>query len=73
MTITTQSNSGICSSGVQVIFRAYLRPRPTEGKERIVVFDMRAALLQQFDDGERGRLAQVVDVALVGHAEHQDA
>src|ERR1022692_633888 len=39
----------------------------------IVVADLSAFLLQQFDDGERGRLAQIIDVSLVGHAQNQDA
>ena len=42
------------------------------GEEGIVVGDHGALFAQQFDDGERRRLAQVVDVALVGQAEHQD-
>src|ERR1035441_3122118 len=36
------------------------------GKVRIVVGHDGAPLAQQLDDGQRGRLAQVVDVALVG-------
>ena len=42
------------------------------GEVGIVVGDDCALLAKQFDDGERRRLAQVVDVALVGQAEDQD-
>ena len=40
---------------------------------RIGVADDRAALRQQLEDVERRRLAQVVDVALVGDADHVHA
>ncbi len=46
---------------------------PHRGEEWIVVFHLGPRLAQQLDDGERGRLAQVVDVALVGQPQHQDA
>ena len=42
------------------------------GEERIVIGDDGALGAEQLDDGERGRLAEVVDVALVGEAEDQD-
>ena len=42
------------------------------GEVGVVVGDDGALVAQQFDDGERGRLAQVVDVALVGQAQDQD-
>ena len=48
-------------------------PAADEGEKRVVVFDMRTALLQQFDNGECGRLAKVVYVAFVGHPQDQDA
>src|SRR5580692_618597 len=37
----------------------------------VVVFEVRAALLKQLHDLERGRFAQVVDVLFVRHAENQ--
>ena len=42
------------------------------GHERIVVADVRALLAQQLDDLQRRRLARVVDVGLVGHADDED-
>src|SRR5665213_697327 len=42
------------------------------GEEGIVVSDDGSSLAQQLNDGQRGRFAQVVDVALVGHAKDQD-
>src|ERR1700722_11955176 len=48
-------------------------PAADEGEKRIVVLNMRTALLQQLDDGECGRLAKVVDIAFVGHPQYQDA
>ena len=42
------------------------------GEVGVVVGDDGALFAQQLDDGERGRLAQVVDVALVGQAQHQN-
>ena len=43
------------------------------GEKRIVVEDLGSGLTQQFDDGERRRFAEIVDVALVGDAEDEDA
>ena len=43
-----------------------------EGKIRVVVADGRAFFLQQLDNRERGRLAQVVNIFLVGDAENQN-
>ena len=37
----------------------------------VVVGQLRALLLQQPDDVERGTLAEVLDVFLIGHAEHE--
>ena len=48
-------------------------PMADRGKKRIVVFDVSTQLLQQFDNGQRWRLSQVVVVALVGNSKHQDA
>ena len=42
------------------------------GEEGVVVGDDGALFAQQFNDGERGGLAQVVNVALVGEAEDED-
>ena len=42
------------------------------GEVRIVVGDDSAFVAQQLEDGQRRRLAQVVDVALVGQAQDQD-
>ena len=42
------------------------------GEEGIVVGDDGALLAEQLDNGERGRFAEVVDVALVGEAEDED-
>src|SRR3974390_2491884 len=42
-------------------------PATDDRKVGIVVADLGAFLLQQFDDGQGGRLPQVVDVPLVGH------
>ena len=68
----TQSYCPRFSSGVHFMFRSYWRPLPDHGEVRIVVADLRSFFLQQFDDGEGGRFAQVVDVFLVGDAEDQD-
>src|SRR5258707_15843934 len=40
-------------------------------EKRIVVENDRAAPAKQLDNGERRRLAQVVDVLLISHAEYQ--
>ena len=40
------------------------------GEEGIVVTDIRAGALEEFEDGERGRFTQVVHVAFVGDAQH---
>src|SRR5215471_6770273 len=53
---------------LQVIFAA----AAYFGKVGIVVADNGAFLLQQLNDGQGGRFAQVIDVSFVGHAEYQD-
>jgi hypothetical protein len=48
-------------------------PAVTNGGEiRVVVGDDGAFFAEEFDDGERGGLAQIVNVALVGEAEDED-
>src|SRR5688572_7431691 len=42
------------------------------GHVRIVVRDLRTLIFQQSDHVERGTLAHVVDVTLVGHAENEN-
>jgi len=42
------------------------------GDERVVVLDRRPVMLQQLDQPQRGRLADVVHVLLVGQAQQQD-
>src|SRR5215469_4202431 len=49
-----------------------MTPAANGGEIRIVVADFSAALLQLFNDGERRRLPQVIDIFLVSHAQHQD-
>ena len=43
------------------------------GNERIAVIDARAPIAERLHDIERGTLARVIDVGLVGHAQHQDS
>src|ERR1019366_3958040 len=52
---------------LQVVFPAF----SDEGEVGIVVANLRSVFLQQFDDGERRRLAEIVDVFFVGHAEDE--
>src|ERR1700741_1216347 len=64
---------------IQILQRCALHPQliPSpashEWKVRIVVADFGARFSQQLDDCERGRFAQVVNIFLVGHAQHQYA
>ncbi len=43
------------------------------GEEWVVVADLGAGLAKQLDDGERRGFAEVIDIALVGEAEDEDA
>ena len=36
-----------------------------------MITDLRAVFLQKFNDGERRRLAQIIDVPLIGHTQHK--
>src|ERR1022692_749436 len=61
-----------------VQFRAFhlqivLASLADEREVGIVVADLGASLLQQFDDGEGGGLAQIIDIPFVGHAQDEDA
>src|SRR4051812_46373797 len=58
-----------CASHIQVVVAA----STNRGEVGIVVIDVRAALTELFNDSERRRLAQVIDVLLVGQAEHENA
>ena len=42
------------------------------GEVGVVVEDYGAAFAEQLEDGQRGRFAEIVDVALVGEAEDHD-
>src|ERR1035441_2119844 len=42
-------------------------------EERVVVENFGSGLAEQLDDGQRRRLAQIVDIALVGKAENKYA
>ena len=48
-----------------------LAAAPDKREVGVVIADRGALLLQQFDDGERRRLAQIVDVFLVRDAQNQ--
>src|SRR5439155_16837956 len=58
---------------VVALGRVFDGPEPVEIRDvRVVIRHLGAALAQQLDDLLRGRLAHVVDVRLVRHAEDQD-
>src|ERR1700722_12370829 len=52
---------------LQIVFSSLADEREV----RVVITHHRAIFLQQLDDGKRGGFAQVVDVFLVGYAQHQ--
>ena len=71
MTISTQSYWPRLSSGVTLHLQVVLAAAANEGKVRVVIADHGTLFLQQLDDGESGRLAQVVNISLIGNAQHQ--
>src|SRR5271165_2974717 len=54
---------------LQVVLAAFAN----EWKVGIVIADLGSVFLQQFDNGERRRLAQIVDIFFVRHTQHQHA
>src|SRR4029079_17839859 len=77
--MSTQSKSFTLSSGVELMFRLYLRPRPTVGKKGSLYATSAPSCCSNsmiVSDGDSRRssisfMSNIVYVLLVGHAELQ--